>query len=133
MASKRKITKAAAEPPPVQTPVPPRETPPHPRVMAARSIFRDANIEFVEGREPSEPWRVAGRFNYWPLSSRWSEDNTHPLSHLAGRHIGYGAVALLNLIQQQATLPEALDAVGRALDPTADPIDRMVHAGAYDA
>jgi hypothetical protein len=122
MASKRK-TSTRKQPTyiPENPPLPPRETPPHPRVMAARSILAAAHIEFIEGAEPAEPWRVAGRFNYWPLSARWSEDNTHPLSNLEGRHIGYGVVNLRNLIQQQATLPEALEAVGKALDPMSAP------------
>lgn len=126
MGSKRKTTKV--EQPPVQTPVPPRETPPHPRVLAARQTFRDANIEFVEGREPSEPWRVVGRFNFLPLSNFWKSDDSQ----------GYGLRELISLIRRQAASPEGVEAVARALDPVTaphltDPVDRKIQEAAYDA
>lgn len=119
MASKRK--QRIAEPMPVQTPVPPKPAAPPARCASSLSIFRAANIEVQEGREPTESWRIAGRFNFWPLSMRWSEDGSHPMAHLDGLHQGYGAVSLRDLIRQLATAPEALDAVARALDPVSVP------------
>lgn len=122
--SKTRTRKPAAAPMPIQTPVPPpepREIAPPSRLPAARSIFTSAGLAWVEGAEPSEPWRVADKFHFWPLSGRWAEDNEHPLAKLAtGRH-GYGAHALALHIRNQAIDPAALEAVRVALDPTIAP------------
>lgn len=115
---------------PENPPLPPREIPPPSPLPAARSIFRAANIQFEEGPEPAEPWKVVGRFLYWPLTGFWrSEDD---------QHRGYTAVELMRLVRRQAASPEGVEAVARALDPVTaphltDPVDRKIQEAAYDA
>lgn len=110
---------------PVQTPVPPKPAEPPARCTAALSVFTAANIHVEQGREPTEPWRIAGKYNFWPLSGRWAADGTHPLGRVGEQRQGYGAVDLRNLIQQEALNPEALAAVAAALDPTAAPLPEV--------
>jgi hypothetical protein len=117
MASKtrrvRPMKKADPGPVPQPTPVPPRPAPS--RLPALRSIFAAAGIEVVESVEPTTPWRIAGRFNYWPLSHRWATDDYHPLSKLATGRQGYGAQELVNLIRDEQIAPGAVAAVEAAL------------------
>lgn len=125
MASKTKRQRKQRVYIPINTPVPPREIAPPSPVPAARSIFRAANIAFEEGPEPAEPWKVVGRFLFWPLNGMWRS--------IDDQHHGYSAVELMRLIRRQSASPEAVDAVARALDPLTDPIDRAIQASACDA
>lgn len=112
---------AAKKPPaPPAKPAAPPPTPPS-RLPAARSIFAAAKLPVVESQNATDPWRVADRFNFWPLSGRWAEDGAHPMAQLSSGRQGYGAHALVVLIRNEAMAPAAIAAVAAALDPVAEP------------
>ncbi len=104
MASKHKVKPEPKAAPPAKRPKP---SP----LPAARSVFTHFGVPFEESPEPMSPWRVAGRFNYWPLSKLWREDDHHPLVSGPAR-TGCGAHDLAMAIKACA---EGNAAVERAL------------------
>lgn len=114
---RRQLNDAATAPAPRQTPVPPRPKPS--RLPAWRSIFNGAGVKFEESADERDPWRVEGRFNFWPLSGRWSEDSHHPLNHRnhnhpSGRH-GYSATELVAMIRADRAMEAEADKFAQAL------------------